>query len=692
MKIDKVEVKNFRLLKDFTLDLRDDLSLLVGKNNTGKTSVMTVLEQILGSSTSPKFTWNDFNIEFQKEFYKYIKKINFEEQEKKYIPQGIKVNLIISYDETDSYKNLQNFMMDLDPENNLIIINFLYVCLEDKLKTIKEDLTINGIKEFKDFSKFMVKNIKEYFHFSIHSQKWDYIKKEKIEEYSDEIHLSEVKKLIKFRGIKANRDTSNKENDHSLSRLSHKYYKLIDIENKNVIKNLEDAITKADEDFGGIYSDMFKDIIKNVRDFGGQSDGPVISIESSINEVDLLKNNTLLLYDFKGHNLPENYNGLGYLNLISMIFEIETILLEFQGDEMKEKSDINILFIEEPEAHTHPQLQYIFIKNIKSLINEHESNSNDELNIQTIITTHSSHILSSTDDFNDIRYLKFEDSMILAKNMADLEKLYEDVEVATKDSEESTLEVFKFIKQYLTLNSSELFFTEKAIIIEGDTERILLPTIIKKYDEANKNKNALPLLSQNITILTIGAHAYLFERLFEFLGIKVLIITDIDGVKKETITKKNGKKQVSRKASCSSKAEYTSNHTLINLLKLNNDKEHFTTLTSLSDEEKEIKNIRVAYQIEKDGYTPRSFEDAFLQENYTFIYENKNNFIEGLKNRGKIESSPAYGPNGYLELANKVIAKKSAFAIEILLNEGENDEIWTVPNYIEEGLKWLQDS
>lgn len=33
-------------------------------------------------------------------------------------------------------------------------------------------------------------------------------------------------------------------------------------------------------------------------------------------------------------------------------------------------ADINILFIEEPEAHTHPQLQYIFIKNIKELLRE----------------------------------------------------------------------------------------------------------------------------------------------------------------------------------------------------------------------------------------------------------------------------------------------------------------------------------
>lgn len=62
------------------------------------------------------------------------------------------------------------------------------------------------------------------------------------------------------------------------------------------------------------------------------------------------------------HDLPENYNGLGYLNLISMIFEIKLKLHDFQKDISESPSDVNLLFIEEPEAHTHPQLQRIFIK------------------------------------------------------------------------------------------------------------------------------------------------------------------------------------------------------------------------------------------------------------------------------------------------------------------------------------------
>ena len=64
------------------------------------------------------------------------------------------------------------------------------------------------------------------------------------------------------------------------------------------------------------------------------------------------------------------------MNLIGILFEIETKLQELY----EQPADINILYIEEPEAHTHPQLQYIFIRNIKNHINSHRNKLNKEKN------------------------------------------------------------------------------------------------------------------------------------------------------------------------------------------------------------------------------------------------------------------------------------------------------------------------
>ena len=54
MKIKKIKIKNFRLLKDFQLDLEEDLSLVIGKNNCGKTSLLAILEKFIGLGRNKK--------------------------------------------------------------------------------------------------------------------------------------------------------------------------------------------------------------------------------------------------------------------------------------------------------------------------------------------------------------------------------------------------------------------------------------------------------------------------------------------------------------------------------------------------------------------------------------------------------------------------------------------------------------
>ena len=213
-----------------------------------------------------------------------------------------------------------------------------------------------------------------------------------------------------------------------------------------------------------------------------------------------------------------------------MIFGIETLMADIKN----EPADINLVYIEEPESHTHPQLQYIFIKNIKGLLKEHDDSLKTDENtsgIQTLITTHSSHIVSDC-NFDDLIYFKRDNGEVISKAFNSLKEEYGDDKLG-----------YKFVKQYLTLNSSELFFADKVICIEGDTERILLPTMMQKVDVANpinQDSITMPLLSQNISIIETGAYSHVFRKLFEFLGIKVLIITDIDSTKEEEITDKNG--------------------------------------------------------------------------------------------------------------------------------------------------------
>ena len=147
-------------------------------------------------------------------------------------------------------------------------------------------------------------------------------------------------------------------------------------------------------------------MIDKVSELGGISPKETkINIITTQKKRELLKGNTTVVYQHDGKDLPENLNGLGYMNLISMIFQIEIIRNKMAKTKNGRLADINLLIIEEPEAHTHPQMQYIFIKNIKQLL-AHPLIGKDSAvrNIQSIISSHSSHIVSEC-DFNDIKYM-----------------------------------------------------------------------------------------------------------------------------------------------------------------------------------------------------------------------------------------------------------------------------------------------
>ena len=64
MKIQQFKISNFRLLKDFSIDLENNLSLIIGKNNTGKTSFLSLLEKFLKGSKN-SFSFEDFNLAYQ---------------------------------------------------------------------------------------------------------------------------------------------------------------------------------------------------------------------------------------------------------------------------------------------------------------------------------------------------------------------------------------------------------------------------------------------------------------------------------------------------------------------------------------------------------------------------------------------------------------------------------------------------
>lgn len=365
-------------------------------------------------------------------------------------------------------------------------------------------------------------------------------------------------------------------------------------------------------------------------------DGVNLKVVSDLESNSILKHNSRITYGEGDLTLPENLKGLGYTNVIYLILNLEMKLLKFKNN----PRSINLFFIEEPEAHTHPQMQYVFIKQIKKKLTKWMKDNNTRL--QTIITTHSSHIVDEC-EFEDLRYFKVSkvsNKEVTIKNLVkELEKVYEE-----EFKKDEPGEVFKFIKQYLNVHSSELFFAEKLIMIEGITEKMLLPYFI--------DREAQGLNSQNITILEVGANARVFGPLLDFLELKTLIITDIDTIKKE---------KSSWNACPVNEGKATSNTTLTHYLgakELKRDedayKEWFKSL--VKNDIKQNSNIKIYYQMEESGYCARSFEDAFLNVNYDKISQHITE-IKGIKNEDELKREKTKDP-GYLYcLTDKILEK-----------------------------------
>jgi len=693
VKITKVKTQNFRLLKDFSIDLEKELSLVIGKNNTGKTSILSVLDKFLNEKT--KFSYDDFNIDFKNELEDLIKSDDVLIE----LPaKGIKLKLYIEYDETDDLSNVSRVLMDLDPDNNNIVLGFEYtINYEDFLKLrsdyrtfkAKENAKLVEKNEYKakSLKDFLKQNLDDYFKIRKYSFEYDSVTKEISETTPIDLIRENInlKDIISFKYISAKRDVTNKEKENTLSRQTSSIYKKQEdnTDKSQATEDFKDQLSETDSTLSDIYKDLFKDVIKKVQDFGGvRFNDTDIAIISTLQHRELLEGNTTVIYTHDDHKLPEHYNGLGYMNLISMIFEIEILVQDFKRDKDKKPADINLLIIEEPEAHTHPQMQYVFIKNIKKLLGEGiEKDGGIHRSLQYIITTHSSHIVADS-DFDDIKYLKaVKKNDVQAKNLKELSVNYE------LDSNQ-----YQFLKQYLTISRAEVFFADKAILIEGDTERILIPTFMRKVDIEEKSRllaedkedEFLPLLSQNISTIEVGAYSQIFEKFIDFLGIKSLILTDIDSKGDIGNIDKEGNPKIEACPVVNGSA--TSNTALLHFLKdITWDDLKVLTIENRTIDVGDSK-VCICYQQEEEGYHARSFEDAFIHLNRKFVTENKKDF-QGLKNRKlfDVEDNDAY------LLASECIDKKTHFALDILYHSDENFSNWSIPAYIKNGLLWLKE-
>jgi len=185
--------------------------------------------------------------------------------------------------------------------------------------------------------------------------------------------------------------------------------------------------------------------------------------------------------------------GLGSNNLLFM--GCEMLLLESSEDE------IPIMLIEEPEAHVHPQRQLLVI--------EHLQRKAAEEGVQIIVTTHSTQ-LASVIKLKNIALIKSGKAFSLSPIHTEL------------DSSD-----YSFLERFLDATKANLFFAKGVMIVEGDAENILLPTIAKLVGR-DFTKHGVSIV--NVGHTGLGRFSRIFRRSnsAELIDIPVSCVTDLD--------------------------------------------------------------------------------------------------------------------------------------------------------------------
>ena len=125
MQLSKIRIKNYRLLIDAELEVEPKTTLIVGRNNTAKTSCFECIGNVLDGAP---FSFNDYPLQKRENLYTKIalfmeKKITFEELAKQLEP--ISIEFLVDYsldDPEDNLGALSPFIIDVDVDTTTALI------------------------------------------------------------------------------------------------------------------------------------------------------------------------------------------------------------------------------------------------------------------------------------------------------------------------------------------------------------------------------------------------------------------------------------------------------------------------------------------------------------------------------------------------------------------------------------------
>lgn len=496
--IDKIRIKNFRALKDIEVNLKP-ITILVGANNSGKTTLLRALNSVLGISRNQI---NQDDLFIDKDGNQISKEIIID---LRIIPTDINGERIQNFDskwssklgvgiqsETDNeffaFRTKYNFGIEDNPTTNYFVF------------TNWENEQMN-VDDFKGFNQIR-NNIKMFF----------------IDAQRD--ILEDSKQRTSFFG----KLVSQLDYGDSLDELKVQIAKLNEesIEKSIVLKHLKEELKKLNQTT--------------------QTRGEGVSLNPFPKKIsDLHKGMKVYFQDNQSDAFSMENHGMGTRSWASIITAGAFSSWQVKQIESKiaEGVQTDLLFpifaLEEPEAHLHPNAQRTLYKQLKNFEG------------QKIISTHSPYIAGQAELeelrhfykegdaslVNEILFDKIERGLIklLTKiieqegktpdayranspKIAELKRTAE-TKLTESDRKDLVREIF--------LNKGELLFSKALLLFEGSTEEIALPIFYNKHFGKHPFEDGVTLVGVG------GKNNYTpFLKFAKFLKIPVFILSDGD--------------------------------------------------------------------------------------------------------------------------------------------------------------------
>lgn len=675
MYLKKIHIENFRLLKNVDIVLDKSLTLIVGKNNTGKTSVAHLIQMVINEKKNLPF--DDYPLACRKQLYDILENSwagKFPDTDIKSQMQETRLTFYIDYsdDGEDQFLGeLRNFIIDIDDTQNVARIDAVYAFDSSKAEELfdtchrrynellatkeKKDMQTEQRSHFPYDRSITVAVVKEQFNqfFSLHILAVNPTDISDLQEKPTNL----LKKLFTCRMIEAERelDESENKNERPLAKIMNRVFGQDEEQLTESLKPVVDELNRYVDNMSFSAQEKVNSLMDKIVDsmvkFGYPSaEDMKLRANTDISLKQQILNSTDLTYTSANaeESLPSTHNGLGYKNLI----KISLILHEFARAVKANDASIPLLLVEEPEAHMHPQLQTAFVSFLDKFLRD---TIGKEKVSQVVLSTHSAHV-ANTVNFEQVRYMRRHREFVMCK---DLQDFYESAQLSDEKKEN-----LRFLQKYLKLSYCDLYFCDKAILVEGAAERLLLPIMISKCDVNGLFGDHKPTLaSQYYTIAEVGgAYAHRFYEFVDYLEIPTLILTDIDFVDA------NGKKcQRSTATGFSNGAIKRWCHDAYNIA-VSKTIPLEKALELAQDSVKKTNGYRhIEFQVEENGAHPRSLEESI---------QNVNRVLFGID----FDATE-------IPLFNEDDGSKTDFALQLLTET--KYEGFTVPSYIKDGLIWL---